>query len=101
VPAKAKGGQNSSLHSAPALLDFRRQQVIDGFIVDFYCHAAGLVVELDGGVHDLQPDYDEERDTVLLARGLRLLHLCDEGVLTDLASVLERIFNACQRDPKK
>ena len=29
-------------------LHFRRQQVIAGFIVDFYCHAAGLAVELDG-----------------------------------------------------
>ena len=32
-------------------LHFRRQQIIDGFIADFYCHAAGLVVELDGSVH--------------------------------------------------
>ena len=30
---------------------FRRQQIIAGFIVDFYCHRAGLVVELDGSVH--------------------------------------------------
>jgi|GEM_PF-821493 len=33
---------------------FRRQQVIQGFIVDFYCHKAGLVVEVDGDIHDLQ-----------------------------------------------
>jgi very-short-patch-repair endonuclease len=33
---------------------FRRQQVIEGFIVDFYCHKTGLVVEVDGDVHDLQ-----------------------------------------------
>jgi len=32
---------------------FRRQQVIAGFIVDFYCHRAGLVVEVDGDIHDL------------------------------------------------
>jgi len=48
---------------------FRRQQVIDGFIVDFYCHAAGLVLEIDGGVHEQQREYDTERDAVLLARG--------------------------------
>lgn len=35
---------------------FRRQQVIDGFIVDFYCHHAALVVEVDGDIHDLQKD---------------------------------------------
>lgn len=37
-------------------LHFRRQQVIDGFIADFYCHDAGLVVEVDGGVHKQQAD---------------------------------------------
>jgi len=41
---------------------FRRQQLIAGFIVDFYCHAAGLVVEVDGSVHDNQIDIDLERD---------------------------------------
>jgi len=30
---------------------FRRQQVIAGFIVDFYCDQPGLVIELDGSVH--------------------------------------------------
>ena len=38
---------------------FRRQQVIQGFIVDFYCHKAALVVEVDGDVHDLQKDKDD------------------------------------------
>jgi len=33
---------------------FRRQQIIAGFIVDFYCHRAALVVEVDGDIHDLQ-----------------------------------------------
>ncbi len=37
---------------------FRRQQVIAGFIVDFYCHKAALVVEVDGDIHDLQQEED-------------------------------------------
>ena len=37
---------------------FRRQQVISGFIVDFYCHKAALVLEVDGDVHDLQQEED-------------------------------------------
>lgn len=41
---------------------FRRQQVIQGFIVDFYCHMAGLVIEVDGDVHDLRKEEDERRD---------------------------------------
>jgi very-short-patch-repair endonuclease len=50
-------------------VQFRRQQVIDGFIVDFYCHAARLVVELDGTVHERRIEYDVERDQTLAARG--------------------------------
>ena len=41
---------------------FRREQVIAGFIVDFYCHNASLVIELDGDIHKGQQDYDSERD---------------------------------------
>ena len=52
---------------------FRRQQVIQGFIVDFYCHQAGLVIELDGDVHDLQQDEDARREKVLTEMGLRSL----------------------------
>ena len=59
---------------------FRRQQIIDGFIVDFYCHAAGLVVEVDGPIHDRteQAEYDAERDRTLETRGLRLLRIRNE-----------------------
>ena len=37
---------------------FKRQQVIAGFIVDFYCHQAALFVEVDGDIHDLQQEED-------------------------------------------
>ena len=50
---------------------FRRQQVIEGFIVDFYCHKAGLVVEVDGDVHDLQQEEDARREKILREMGLR------------------------------
>lgn len=74
---------------------FRRQQVIDGFIVDFYCHAKSLVIELDGGVHEQQPEYDRERDAILTARGLRILRIPNKEVLQNLPEVLERIAAAC------
>ena len=70
---------------------FRRQQVIDGFIVDFYCHAAGLVVEVDGEIHQRQAEYDAERDRVLSARGLSILRVRNEEVEQNLADVLGRI----------
>ena len=41
---------------------FRRQQVIQGFIVDFYCHKSALVIEVDGDIHDLQQEEDARRE---------------------------------------
>ncbi len=72
-------------------LHFRRQQVIDGFIVDFYCHAAALVVEVYGPVHVEQAGYDSERDQILSARGLHVLRVTDQAVQQDLPSVLSSI----------
>ena len=40
---------------------FRRQQVIDGFIADFYCNAAKLIIEVDGGIHELLKENDQEQ----------------------------------------
>ena len=54
-------------------LHFRRQEVINGLIADFYCHEAGLVVEVDGAVHEDRTDADAERDRILTGRGLRVL----------------------------
>ena len=74
---------------------FRRQQVIDGYIVDFYCHAASLVIEIDGPIHDQQREYDQERDETLARRGLLLIRVHNEEVERDLAGVLERIRRVC------
>jgi very-short-patch-repair endonuclease len=73
---------------------FRRQQVIGGFIVDFYCHDAGLVVEVDGAVHETQKEYDADRSRRLMDHGLRVLRVREEDVLTDPDFVLEQIRNA-------
>ena len=77
-------------------LHFRRQQIIDGFIADFYCHAASLVVEVDGDVHGAQAAYDAERDRVLSRRGLRVLRVGNDEVQGDLDGVLRRIAKACE-----
>jgi very-short-patch-repair endonuclease len=76
-------------------LHFRRQQVIDGFIVDFYCHEAGVVVEVDGAVHDNRREYDAERDTVLAQRELLVLRVTNDEVRRDVNEVVGRIVRAC------
>ena len=54
---------------------FQRQKTIDGFIVDFYCHKAKLVIEIDGSQHytDEGLAYDEERSLILSKYNLEIL----------------------------
>ena len=70
---------------------FRRQQVIAGFIVDFYCHSAGLIIELDGDIHQEQQEYDDDRDKILENMGLRVVRYSDDEILQDLPKVLNQI----------
>ena len=64
---------------------FRRQQVIQGFIVDFYCHKASLVIEVDGDIHDLQREEDARREKALSALGLRVIRFRNDEVVKDLS----------------
>ncbi len=70
---------------------FRRQQIIAGFIVDFYCHKAALVVEVDGDIHDLQQEEDARREKALHEMGLRIARFRNDEVVRDLAAVVGRI----------
>ena len=45
--------------------------MILGFIVDFYCHKAALVIEVDGDIHDLQKEEDTQREKALSELGLK------------------------------
>ena len=75
---------------------FRRQQIIDGFVADFYCHSAGLIVEVDGGVHAEQEDYDQMRDAVISARGLSVVRFTNDQVLSEIEGVLAEIAKIVQ-----
>ena len=77
-------------------LHFRRQQIIDGFIADFYCHASAVVVELDGPLHEQSRDEDADRDCIFSQRGLLVTRFTNEQVLSDLATVLETIARMCE-----
>ena len=70
---------------------FRRQQIIAGFIVDFYCHKADLVIEVDGDIHDLQKEEDALRENALKELGLMVIRFRNEEVLNHLPSVVEKI----------
>jgi very-short-patch-repair endonuclease len=63
-------------------LKFRRQHVIAGFVVDFYCAELRLVLELDGRGHgdSMQAEYDEDRTAYLESRGLRVIRIARGAV---------------------
>ncbi len=73
---------------------FRRQHEIDHYIVDFACNEALLVVELDGGQHAEQQEYDERRTQHLQTRGYHVLRFWNNEALTNIESVLEVILGA-------
>ena len=70
---------------------FRRQVPFDGFVVDFYCHAAKLVVEIDGKQHNWFAEYDKARTEVLERGGVRIIRFTNEEVVGRIDQVLGRI----------
>lgn len=70
---------------------FRRQQVVAGFIVDFYCASARLAIEVDGNSHLDRERYDAERDRVLAEMGIRTLRVRNDSVVSALTAVLQKI----------
>jgi very-short-patch-repair endonuclease len=75
---------------------FRRQFVIGGYVVDFYCVAARLAVEVDGPVHLARSAYDEARDAHLMSRDVIVLRVRNEDVRDDLGAVLHWLDAACE-----
>ncbi len=74
---------------------FYRQKSIGEYIVDFYCAKAKLVIELDGGQHYTESGKEKDliRDAYLAGEGLKVLRFSDRDVLTQVDSVLEKIWS--------
>jgi very-short-patch-repair endonuclease len=79
-------------------LKFRRQQVVGRFVVDFYCAASRLAVELDGGQHaDASARaYDARREAELCAAGLRVVRFWNDQVLREPEAVALAILEAAR-----
>ena len=79
-------------------MKFRRQHVLHGFIVDFYCVARRLVVELEGDAHDARDRqaYDTARAEFLEAAGYRVIRVRNRDVTRE---GLERILREALRRP--
>jgi len=85
------------LRSRPGGFKFRRQHPIDPYTLDFFCHAAGVAIEVDGASHDMgdNPVRDERRDRWLASQGIRTVRFLAADVLSDLEAVVRHIEQAC------
>ena len=75
-----------------------KQRIIKSFIVDFYCHAAKLVIEVDGSQHYSAQGqaYDRERSEILERYGLRVLRFSNYEIDTQFNSVCDTIYQAIE-----
>ncbi|HNN00875.1 MAG TPA: DUF559 domain-containing protein [Turneriella sp.] len=74
-------------------MKFRRQHSVGRYILDFYCVAAKLAIELDGAVHNSAEAKlrDKERDAFLLSLEIKVLRFENKRVFDDLDAVLAEI----------
>ena len=77
-------------------LKFRRQQVMGGYIADFVCLDARLIVEVDGGQH-ADNTYDRDRDPWLNSEGFAVLRFWNVDVLKETEGVLDTLARALGR----
>jgi very-short-patch-repair endonuclease len=72
---------------------FKRQHPLLYFIADFYCHKAKLIIEVDGGYHNVPEQYlyDQNRDSELKELGLKVIRFTNEQVLNHIEITLEII----------
>ena len=77
---------------------FQRQKAIQSFIVDFYCHSARLVIELDGAQHyeEQGQAYDGERDAILSGLGLTVVRFSNAQINREFPAVCAAIDRAVQ-----
>jgi len=77
---------------------FRRQQIIHGYIVDFYCHQKSLIIEVDGEIHQHQIEEDRQREDVLKEYGFKIIRFQNYEVERELPQVLTRIRKFCEEN---
>lgn len=74
---------------------FRRQHPIGIYIVDFFCAAAMLVVELDGLSHFGKEEYDAQRQTWLESQGLLVIRFGNRDLDAGIDEFLEIVWRHC------
>jgi very-short-patch-repair endonuclease len=78
---------------------FRRQMDLNGYVVDFCCPDARLLIELDGGQHGVSVERDAKRTTNLEATGYLMLRFWNNDVMNNIDGVLEEILKSLKPQP--
>ena len=80
-----------------ANLKFTRQKPLDYFIADFYCAKLGLIIEIDGAIHNFQKARDAERNNILEQKfGLKIIRYTNEEILDSSDKVTEDLVKRIQ-----
>ncbi len=87
-----------ALRQRPDGFKFRRQHPAGFYVLDFFCAAASLAIEIDGTAHDRgdQPVFDAARDAQLTLHGIATLRIPARQVLTDLDGAIATILAAAR-----
>ncbi|OGB90657.1 hypothetical protein A2625_04445 [candidate division WOR-1 bacterium RIFCSPHIGHO2_01_FULL_53_15] len=72
-------------------LKFRRQHVIEGFVLDFYCHELRLGIEVDGGIHLKRRDYDRLRQEVIESEGIMIIRIRNKELIGTRKMALQKL----------
>ncbi|MFA7469258.1 MAG: DUF559 domain-containing protein [Weeksellaceae bacterium] len=91
APTKAEDFLWQNLRNKSLGYKIRRQHLIDNFIVDFVCLSKGLVIEVDGEIHNQQKEEDENRTMILNTKGFKVIRFTNKEVLESLDMVLGKI----------
>ena len=81
-------------------LHFRRQAPFGPYVVDFVCHSARLIIEVDGEVHDLPEvaSRDAQREAWLTGRGYRVIRFSNDQAVSDPHSLVQLILETASAD---
>lgn len=80
------------------MVRFRRQHPIGPYVLDFYCPAAKLAIEVDGAAHDMgsRPERDQKRTEWLEIAGIQALRIAAKDVLADPDAIADALLRLCE-----
>lgn len=82
-------------------LRFKRQFIIEGFIVDFYCDEFALAIEIDGRIHEKQKEYDAWRQKIIESNSVSFIRVKNEEVFQDIGILFDKIKDFVKNNPPR